>query len=73
MKFGNYLKNPHIFSLFVISVITVVVFGVNAFFAPPLLVVILILVFIGVFFSVAAGYLKLAKLGQENSRPLLKV
>jgi len=63
----NYLKSPQIFPLFVVFVITAVVFGINALFAPLFLVIILILVFAGVIFFVARGYLELAKLGLETS------
>ncbi|MFH0712929.1 MAG: ATP-binding protein [Candidatus Jorgensenbacteria bacterium] len=62
---GSYLRSPYIFSLFVVFVLTMVVFGVNVYFAPTLLVIVTILVFIAVAVVVLNGYLKLAKLSHE--------
>ena len=59
------MRSPQIFSLFVISVVTIVIFGINAFFAPPLLIIALIIAFIAVFLVVANSYLKIAKLSYE--------
>ncbi len=62
---GNYLRNPQIFSLFVVFALTVIVFGINFYFAPTLLAVVTFLVFIAIAFIVTNGYLMLAKLGRE--------
>src|SRR3989344_4166625 len=62
---GNYLRSPQIFSLFVVFALTVVVFGINFYFAPTLLAVVTFLVFIAIAFIVTNGYLMLAKLSRE--------
>ncbi len=62
---GNYLRDPQILSLFVVFILTVAVFGINFYFAPTPLAVVVFIVFIAVASVVTNAYLKLAKLSRE--------